>query len=96
LRTDLTIELTPKNGRRGFTYGLAFTNLFDNVASVPVLNLTRDCQLVTTALCASTGNPSITDTYHGAQQTLNASSAPYIVYPNQGPIGVRVYVQAGL
>jgi hypothetical protein len=96
LNTDLTIEMTPKNGKRGFTYGLAITNLFDNVSSVPVANLTRDCQLVVTGLCASTGNPSIVDAFHGAQQTVGSPSAAYIVYPNQPPIAIRVYAQYGL
>lgn len=96
LNTDLTIEMTPTNGKRGLTYGIAITNLFDNVSSVPFANLTRDCQLVTTGLCASTGNPSIVDTFHGPQQTVGSPSTAYIVYPNQPPIAIRVYVQVGL
>jgi hypothetical protein len=94
--TDITIEMTPKNGKRGLTYGFAITNLFDNVSSVPVANQTRDCQLVVTGLCASTGNPSIIDPYHGAQLTVGSPTTAYIVYPNQAPIAVRVYVQYGL
>ncbi len=96
LNTDLTIEMTPPGGKYGVTYGVAFTNLFDNVASVPLANFTLDCQLVTTGLCASSGAPSVSDTFHGAQQTVGSSAKPYIVYPNQAPIAVRVYVQVAL
>jgi len=96
LNTDLTIEMTPINGKRGLTYGIAITNLFDNISSVPVANYTLDCQLVVTALCASTGNASIVDKYHGPQLTVGSNSQPYIVYPNQTPLAIRVFVQVGL
>jgi hypothetical protein len=96
LNTNLTIEMTPPNGKYGVTYGLAVTNLFDNVSSVPVANYTLDCQLVVTALCASDGTPSIVDKYHGPQQTVGSKTTPYIVYPNAPPLAVRVYVQVGL
>jgi hypothetical protein len=96
LNTNLTVEMTPPGGKYGVTYGVAVTNLFDNVASVPLANYTLDCQLVVTALCASSGNPSIIDKLHGSQQTVGSHTTPYIVYPNQTPLSVRIFVQVGL
>ncbi len=96
LQTDLTVEMTPPNGKYGVTYGFAITNLFDNVSSVPYPNYTLDCQLVVTALCASDGTPSIVDKTHGPQQTVGTKYSPYIVYPNQTPIAVRIFLQVGL
>ncbi len=96
LNTDLTVELTPRNGPRGLTYGIAIQNLFDDLASLPYANLSTRCALVYTGLCASDGSATISDPTHKTPTTLNAANSPYIVYPNQAPIAIRLFVQAGI
>jgi|GEM_PF-1279391 len=92
--TDLTVELAPPN--TSLVYGVAITNLFDQTADVPTVNYTR------VAVPVSTGNY-----YYGAPTAKlpsstpatgvgNSSYLPYIVFPNQPPIAIRVYVQAKL
>ncbi|MBD5656175.1 MAG: TonB-dependent receptor [Candidatus Eremiobacteraeota bacterium] len=92
--TDLTIELARPHTT--LVYGIGITNLFDQTADVPTVNVSR------VAVPVSTGNY-----YFGAPTaklpaftvptgTANSSYLPYIVFPNQPPIAVRVYVQAKL
>ena len=92
--TDLTIEFARPHTT--LVYGLGITNLFDQTADVPTPNFTR------VAVPVSTGNY-----YYGAPTAklpaytpptgvANSSYLPYIVFPNQPPIAVRVYVQAKL
>lgn len=95
INTTLTIELTPQTGRKGLTYGVSIANLFDRVASLPFPNLSRNCVLVVTGLCSGDGSSSVVDTYHGGLTSVGSATTPYVVYPNQPPIAVRAYVQAG-
>jgi len=95
INTTITAELTPTNGRKGLTYGVSIANLFDRTASLPYANLGRNCVLVVTGLCASDGRPSVVDTFHNGLTTVGSATSPYVVYPNQPPVTVRAYLQAG-
>ena len=96
--TDLTIAWTPPAYRR-ITYGMYIQNLFSNVSDVPVVNLARDCQPVSTGVCGNLpGSGSSIDPTHlpPVGQGGFGSSGPYIVFPNQEPINVSLYAQASL
>jgi hypothetical protein len=96
LNLDLVLSITPPPGRRGLTYGVAITNLFDRTASVPVRNATQDCVLAYTGLCVNSGAPAVSDPLHGTPETVNSVSNVYLVYPNQAPIAVRLFGQVHL
>lgn len=96
LNLDLVVSITPPPGANGLTYGVAITNLFDRTSSVPYPNFAHDCQLIYTGLCAASGFPAISDPLHGAPQTANPITNPYLVFINGQPITVRFFVQAHL
>jgi hypothetical protein len=91
LFTDVTIELSRPG--TGATYGIAISNLFDEVADVPVVNLARPLQPVANGhyYCL----PGTTTTAPGYTQptSVGSSCQPYIVYPNQPPFTLRAYIQ---
>jgi hypothetical protein len=94
LNTDLTIELARPNTT--LVYGIGITNLFDQTADVPTPNVARVAVPVSTGnyyFGAPTGQPPGYSTPTGV---ASSSYLPYIVFPNQPPIAVRVYVQAKL
>jgi hypothetical protein len=94
INTDLTLEYARPGTT--LTYGIGVTNLFDQTADVPTPNVAR------VAVPVSTGNyyfgaPTATlPAYTAPTGVGNSAYLPYIVYPNQPPIAVRVYVQAKL
>ena len=95
LKTDVNLEYSP--GKGPLTYGLAIRNLFDNTADIPVLNLTRDCQPVSTGVCAGPyGAMTSHDATHSSPSALSGTTSPYIVFPNQEPITIRFYLQVKL
>ena len=94
LNADVTIELARPN--TGITYGIAITNLFDQVADVPVFNVARPLQPVSTGqFYCLPGNTSNGPGY-GPPTSVGSSCQPYIVFPNQPPIAVRAYIQVKL
>lgn len=96
LNTDVTIQYIPLNFKH-MTYGLSVRNLFSNTSDIPVVNLARDCQPVSTGICASLpGSSSSNDPTHHNPIGVNGANGPYIIFPNQAPINVRLYVQMGL
>jgi Carboxypeptidase regulatory-like domain/TonB dependent receptor len=94
LNTDVTIELSKPN--TGMTYGIAITNLFNQVADVPVANVANAIEPVTTGrYYCQPGNTS-TGTGYTQPVGVGAACQPYIVFPNQPPISVRIYAQMKL
>jgi len=96
LNLDMTVSVAPPPGRGGLTYGLAVRNLFDRTTTVPVANFAQDCQQIYTGLCAASGLSSISDPYHHAPQTANATTSPYLIFTNQQPLQMRLFLQANL
>lgn len=94
LNTDLTLELA-KAGT-GATYGIAVTNLFNQVADVPVVNYAQPLQPVTTGRYYCLPGTTTTAPGYTPPTAVGASCQPYIVYPNQPPVTVRLYFQIKL
>ena len=92
--TDLTIELASAKTR--LVYGFAITNLFDQTADIPSVNLARVLIPVATGDYVSTGALTSPNPTHSTPQTVGSSTGPYIVFPNQVPLTLRFYVQAKL
>jgi hypothetical protein len=95
LNTDITIELA-KPGT-GMTYGIAVTNLFDQVADIPQFNVARPLQAVGTGhFYCLPGNTANRAPGYGPPLSVGSSCSPYIIFPNQLPLALRAYVQVRL
>jgi hypothetical protein len=92
LNTDVTIELAKPS--TGITYGVAITNLFDQVADVPQFNVARPLQPVATGqFYCLPGNTAAKAPGYGPPVAVGSSCSPYIIFPNQPPLSLRAYVQ---
>jgi hypothetical protein len=92
LTADLTIEVAPPG--KLFTYGVTATNLFNQLADIPVVNVTRLLIPVSNGNYVYGGNLTATDPSHSSPNAVGSSYAPYIIFPNQQPLLIRFYVQA--
>jgi hypothetical protein len=94
LNTDFTIELARPS--TGMTYGISITNLFNQTADVPVFNVARPLQPVSTGQFYCLPGSTSKAPGYGPPTSVGSSCQPYIVFPNQPPIAVRAYVQVKL
>jgi hypothetical protein len=94
MSTDLTVEFAPP--RSSITYGVSATNLFNQLSDIPVVNVTRVLIPVSNGNYVSGGSLTASDPSHIAPTGVGTTYAPYIVFPNQVPLLVRLYVQAKL
>ena len=79
------------------TYGFAITNLFNQVADVPVANVANAIQPVATGrYYCLTREHLDRDRLHAVPVGVGSACQPYIVFPNQPPISVRIYLQMKL
>ncbi len=101
MNTDVTIEFHAPGSRA--TYGVAITNLYNQVYGVPVVNPYYYEAVTTGVPGPGTGSPpyfqkfGITNGQMPKAFAINANPyAPYLTLPNQPPIQARFYVQVGL
>jgi len=100
LNTNVTFEFHAPASRT--TYGIALTNLFDQIYGTPVVN-PYYYEAVSTGIAGpGTGSPPYFQKYgtdNGQLPKQFAPSAfpysPYLVLPNQPPFGARFYIQLG-
>jgi hypothetical protein len=92
LTTDLTIEIAPPG--KSITYGVTATNLFNQLADIPVVNVTNLLLPSYNGRYVYGGSPTASDPSHTTPLGIPNAYAPYIIFPNQQPLLVRFYVQA--
>jgi len=92
VQTDLTIEYRQPGTR--LTYGFAIVNLFDQVADIPVVNMTRaELPVMTGVFTATHLSAPSTSAEYGIPIGVGSSYGPYILFPNQPPLTLRLYAQ---
>jgi len=91
VHADITIAV-----QHEVTYGIAITNVTNLTAGLPAPNYAYNCQLVYAGQCSASGTPNIQDQYHHIPVVFGSASGPYIVYPTEQPMQVRLFIQASL
>ena len=92
---DFTFQIEPPNSRA--TYGLAITNLFNQLYSIPTTNFRYIYPITTGVGGPGTGNKPPNAVPNDQSPNLFAANAfpysPYLILPNRPGLAIRTYVQ---